>query len=352
MMTIGEARRRAARFEQPDRVPMIFGINAACWHHYPREALRDLMLAHPLLFPGLPADAQPWAQILPPYQRAGQAYTDFWGCVWATADDGITGTVQGHPLADWSALERFVPPDPAVSDGVTALDWERIGRDFAAARQAGRGARGGLAHGHTFLRLCDLRGYENLILDMAEKEPRLGRLLEMVEAFNLALVRNYVARGADWMGYPEDLGMQVGPMLSPAHFRRYIKPVYQRLIAPARAAGCIIHMHSDGDIRTLVEDLLEGGVEVLNLQDLVNGLDWIRQTLKGRVCIDLDLDRQSVTARGTPRQIDELVRREISELGSRAGGLMMVYGLYPGVPLENVRAVMDAMERYAGYFQG
>jgi len=29
---------------------------------------------------------------------------------------------------------------------------------------------------------------------------------------------------------------------------------------------------------------------------------------------------------------------------------MMIYGLYPGVPVENVRAVMDAMERYAGFY--
>ena len=27
----------------------------------------------------------------------------------------------------------------------------------------------------------------------------------------------------------------------------------------------------------------------------------------------------------------------------------MIYGLYPGVPLENVRALMDAMEKYATY---
>jgi hypothetical protein len=29
---------------------------------------------------------------------------------------------------------------------------------------------------------------------------------------------------------------------------------------------------------------------------------------------------------------------------------MLIYGLYPGVPLENARALMDAMERYTGYF--
>jgi len=28
----------------------------------------------------------------------------------------------------------------------------------------------------------------------------------------------------------------------------------------------------------------------------------------------------------------------------------MIYGLYPGIPLENIKAVMDAMERYAAFY--
>ncbi len=119
---------------------------------------------------------------------------------------------------------------------------------------------------------------------------------------------------------------------------------------PARDQGCIVHMHSDGDIRVLVDDLIEGGVEVINLQDLVNGIDWIADKFAGRTCIDLDIDRQSVTAQGTPQQIDDLIREEVEKLGSKKGGLMMIYGLYPTVPLENVEALMNAMEKYATYY--
>jgi uroporphyrinogen decarboxylase len=145
--------------------------------------------------------------------------------------------------------------------------------------------------------------------------------------------------------------MQVGPMLSPVDFRRYIKPSYQRLMAPAHEAGCIVHMHSDGDIRLLVDDLIEDGVEVINLQDLVNGVDWIAEKLAGRICIDLDIDRQKVTWNGTPKQIDALIREEVGKLSTPQGGLTMIYGLYPGVPFENIKALMDAMERYAHFYR-
>jgi len=218
------------------------------------------------------------------------------------------------------------------------------------AKQQGGLAMAGLRHGHTFLQLCDIRGYQELIFDMADEEPGLFRLIEMIETFNLAIVKRYIESGAEWMSYPEDLGMQNGPMMSPDFFGRYIKPVYRRMVAPAREAGCMVHMHSDGDIRLLVDDLVDVGIEVINLQDLVNGIDWIAGKFAGKVCIDLDIDRQKITRYGTPAQVDALILEEVEKLGSRKGGLTMIYGLYPGVPLENVKALMEAMEHYAGYY--
>ena len=139
-------------------------------------------------------------------------------------------------------------------------------------------------------------------------------------------------------------------MIPPKYFRKYITPSYRRLMQPALDAGCIVHMHSDGDIRLLVDDMVVSGVEVVNLQDLVNGIDWIADRLAGKVCVDLDIDRQEVTARGRPQEIDALIRSEVQKLARQEGGLMMIYGLYPGVPLENAGALMDAMERYASFF--
>jgi len=185
---------------------------------------------------------------------------------------------------------------------------------------------------------------------MADEDSRLPALIEMVERFNAAIVRRYLELNADVVSFPEDLGMQRGPMLSPRHFRRYIRPSYERLMAPVREAGAVVHMHSDGDLRDLADDLLECPLDVLNLQDLVNGVDWIRAHLKGRLCIDLDLDRQSVTRLGTPAEIARLIREEVAALGSREGGLMMIYGLYPGVPLENAQAIAEAMDSYSTYF--
>jgi uroporphyrinogen-III decarboxylase len=328
---------------------MVFWINPACWHHYEPEVLFGLMDEHRLLFPTFDRGSAVIPE-LAPCERAGIPYTDAWGCVWETTDDGITGAVTQHPLADWGRLADFAAPDPGRTDGMMAIDWAAEREQAAKAKREGKYAVAGLEHGHAFLRLSYLRGYENLLFDMADGDERLRRLINMVETFSLGIVRRCLDLGVAMLCYPEDLGMQKGPMVSPPLFRQYIQPIYEHLVAPAHEAGCLVHMHSDGDIRDLIEDILASDVDALNLQDGVNGVDWIATHVKGRVCIDLDIDRQHVTRFGTPEQIDALIREEVEKLGSKDGGLMMIYGLYPGVSIENTRAVMEAMERYAGFY--
>lgn len=349
-MTKRENYLRMVRFERPDYIPMCYAINPSCWNAYPQEQLLDLMEAHPFLFPDFKRPSVPLDIVYPPIARKDRPYRDDFGCIWQTARNGITGTVTGHPLESWDAFSGYRSPDPQKVMGIGPIDWEQERRSILNARKQGDLVFRGLRHGHTFLQLCDIRGYENLLFDMMDEAPLLPELIDLVEQFNLGLIKRYCALGVDVMGYAEDLGMQYGPMLSPEQFSRYILPSYRRLIAPARESGAVIHMHSDGDIRLLLEQILSVGVDIINLQDLVNGIDWIKTHLAGRCCIELDIDRQSVTINGTPEDIDRLILNEIRTLGTRQGGLCMIYGLYPGTPIENAAAVMDAMEKYAFYF--
>ena len=189
-------------------------------------------------------------------------------------------------------------------------------------------------------------GYENFIYAMLDEDPRLIRLIDGLTEFNLALVNQRIDSGCTFFSYPEDLGCQTGPMISPAMLQKYIKPAYKRIMEPARRVGAAVHMHSDGDIRLLADDLIDSGVQCINLQDLVNGIDWIADRYKGKVCVELDIDRQHITPRGTPEQIDALIREEVEKLACPDGGLALIYGLFPGVPVENIKALMDALEKY------
>lgn len=344
---------RAVLFQKPEYIPVTYKINPSYYFANDIEAVLDFQARHPLLFPGFvrPKDAgvflEDLRKSLHPVMRKGVPFTDDFGCTWESTMEGMTGLVTRHPLADLDKFESYRFPDPEKCMGIGPVDWDRFRADIAAARSRGELTVGKLRHGHTFLQLCDICGYENLLYAMADEEPVLDDLLNGIDDFNCVLIEKFLEADVDMVKIPEDLGMQVGPMLSPEQFCQYIKPSYQRMMQMVRDVGKIVHMHSDGDIRTLADEIIDGGCQVLNLQDLVNGIDWIAENLKGKVCIELDVDRQHVTFGGTPAEIDDLIREEVEKLSSPEGGLMMIYGLYPGTSLENAEAVAHALERYA-----
>ena len=344
---------RAILFQTPDYIPVTYKINPSYYFANDVDAVLDFQVRHPLLFPDFhrPKDGNVFLEdlrrTLHPVMRKGIPFVDDFGCTWETTMEGMTGLVTRHPLPDLETFGSYSFPDPECCMGIGPIDWRSFKADIAAARSRGELTVGKLRHGHTFLQLCDMCGYENLLYAMVDEEPALDDLLRGVSNFNCVLIRKFLEADVDMVKIPEDLGMQKGPMLSPEHFRQYIKPAYQRMMKLVRDAGKIVHMHSDGDIRLLAEDIIGGGCQVLNLQDLVNGIDWIAENLRGKVCIELDVDRQNVTFDGTAQEIDNLIREEVEKLSAPEGGLMMIYGLYPGTSLENAEAVAAALEKYA-----
>lgn len=342
-MTPRENTLRVICFEHPDFIPVAFHVNDSVYSHYDPHAVEELLESHPVI---AGKGRMRW-DLVPEEGRAvdeDRVYYDEFGVQWKGAIDGIRGVIQKHPLADFSKIRDYRFPD------LPAFDVEGTRRRVAEARAAGHFTVAGLPHGHTFLRLTDLCGYENVLMGLSDEDGDLLSLVRRLEAYNAAFADFYAQCGYDMISFPEDLGMQIGPMISPDLFRRFIKPSYRRLMKPAREAGAIIHMHSDGDVRTLAGDLIDGGVDILNIQDLVNGIDWIRENFFGKYALELDIDRQKVTVFGTPADVEALIREEVTKLSSPAGGLMMIFGWYAGTPLENIRALMDALEKYMFYW--
>lgn len=100
----------------------------------------------------------------------------------------------------------------------------------------------------------------------------------------------------------------------------------------------------------IVDPLLATGLDVINPQDLVNGVDVLAREVKGRVCIRLDIDRQSVLPYGTRQEIRELIEIETRVLGSPAGGLEFICGIYPPTAPDNVDALCCALEEFRTYW--
>ncbi|HIE29910.1 TPA: hypothetical protein EYP66_21790 [Candidatus Poribacteria bacterium] len=317
-MTHEENYFRTIEFRYPEWIICNVSLMPATWNEY-REDLEDLVIRHPLIFGEQRKD---------PNRRYGDfggtykegTHTDNWGCVWKNISGGLDALVVEHPISDWSKFETFVPP-----------------------------TSGGLPHGFMYMRLYYLRGFENLMIDFAEDPPELHKLIDMVLTYNLAEVKKVLANKPRIVSFGDDLGNQTSLPMSPEHFRKYLKPCYKRIFGACREAGAHVYLHSDGHILEIIGDLIECGVTVINPQIRANTLDGIVKECKGKVAVNLDLDRQLFPF-CTPEEIDEHVREAVVKLGSKEGGLMLNAECEPDVPMENIEAICQAFERYRLYY--
>lgn len=316
-MTNEENYFRAVEFRHPEWIPIRMSLLPGTWRKY-RQALEEVVLAHPLVFGECEPGGRDFDALEGTY-RAGE-HTDEWGCLWRNIEPGMDGQVVGHPLQDRALIRSFEPP-PAGS---------------------------GFGHGFLFQRLYYLRGFENLMLDFAEEPPELGVLIQKVLGYILGEVPSLLAEKPRTLYFGDDLGNQQRLPIRPEVFRKYLKPCYAKVYGACRAARTHVYMHSDGHILEIIPDLVECGVSVINPQVRANTLDGLAAVCKGKVCVDLDLDRQLFPF-ATPRQTDAHVRESVEKLSLPQGGLMLVAECAPDVPLQIIEAICEALERYSTY---
>jgi uroporphyrinogen decarboxylase len=95
---------------------------------------------------------------------------------------------------------------------------------------------------------------------------------------NLALLDAIWAEGYefDCVGWPDDMGFKNKQFFSVETYREVLKPIHKRAVDWAHAKGIKAHLHSCGDVRPFVPDLVEIGIDALNPLEVKAGMDPIQ----------------------------------------------------------------------------
>ncbi|NQU75358.1 MAG: hypothetical protein HQ546_03455 [Planctomycetes bacterium] len=269
--------------------------------------------------------------------------TDVWGCEFITSQDGAGTNVGTLALDDWAGLDAYLKRIPNPN---------RQGRwDQAKAMlaDADRRYKLGVFWLSLFERLHVIRGMGNLFLDFYEHPRELNRLLDPVEQYLLTTIDQFASFGMDGVLLGEDWGMQDRLMVSPDMWRRWFKPRYKTIFDRIHSLGMDVWLHSCGKIDDILGDWIELGLDVIH--PLQYGcVDWDRASglYRGKVCFLGTIDVTHVLTSGTPGEIADHVGRIVSLFGNDAGGLILAPGntILPETPLENIRALFEAMDKY------
>ena len=272
----------------------------------------------------------------------GRTAYDWWGAGWSTETEGYWHTFS--PLAESEELDAFTWPDPQAPqlfDGARQTVAQR-GAEYFVAPNLGM---------CLFERAWSLRGFDRLLLDFADRPEWVAELLERITEIQVALIRRYIEAGVDGGYFGDDYGAQRSMLFSPRLWRRMFKPRLARLFEPFREVGQPVILHSDGDIRAILPDLVEIGVTALNpVQPEVLEHAWLQREYGDRLAFYGGISTQGVLPSGTPEEVRVAAAECIRTLAPRGTGLMIgpSHRMQTDIPGANVAAMLDAFPRDGG----
>ena len=201
-----------------------------------------------------------------------------------------------------------------------------------------------------------IRGTERLLMDMAA-EPALAealfdKMLELTLAFwEMALPE--LGDLVDVVSLADDYGSQTALIISPRMFRALIKPRLGAVVRRVKqlAPHARVFLHSCGNVRPILPDLIELGVDILNPVH-IRAAGMEPAALKRDFGKDLvfwggGVDTQGVLPYGTPAEVADDVRRNVEALAPGGGFVFSsVHNIQADVPPANMVAMWGALAEF------
>lgn len=334
-VTNRERVRAAISFQKPDRAP---------YHVSFTQQMLDRMILHtgnPNYMDSLDNAIADAYLIKPETELRRDYFQDEFGVIWNKSGvDKDIGVIDSILIRDPDELDkyRFPPVDEVYIRSRMRALMESCGDRFPVA-----------AIGFSlFERAWTLRGMENLLCDMLTEPEFVHALLEKITRRNLEIIDIALEYDIDCFHFGDDWGQQKGLIMGPNCWRSFLKPCLARMYGRVRAAGKAVSQHSCGDIRLVMDDLSELGLNIYQtFQPEIYGLDYAKK-LRGKITIWGGISTQAELPAKSPAEIAEITRRLLAAFPE--GGLIAAptHAVPGDVPPENILAMLEVLDGQAG----
>jgi uroporphyrinogen decarboxylase len=198
---------------------------------------------------------------------------------------------------------------------------------------------------------------DNFYVLLGTESETAERLLDRLVEIHLADLETFLEATGDSIDvvlFGDDLGMQTGPQISPAMYRRLFKPRHQLLWRRAKELAPVkVLLHSCGGIRPLLEDIIEAGADAINpVQTSCAGMDArsLKADFGGRLCLwGGGCDTQSFLSGHSPAAVKSHVHERL-EIMAPGGGFVFqqVHNVMADVQPATLVAMFEAVAEFKG----
>ena len=260
---------------------------------------------------------------------------DEFGVIWKDLPEN-RGYVEHHPL-DKSDLSGYEFPDPYTPGRFNRLK-EKIEMHSDLFLLAWTG--------DLFERAHFLRGLNNLLMDLHLNPQFVHDLLDNILKFLSGNISQLAKLGVDGIFLSDDYGHQSSLLMSPDHWREFIKPRLRKLFSKIKREGLFTFLHSCGNVSEIVPDLIEVGLDVLHpIQPEAMDIASLKTKYGDKLAFYGGISTQKTLPRGTPKEVKNEVQRT-TRLMAKGGGYILAPGitLQHDIPLENILAFISAAQ--------
>jgi uroporphyrinogen decarboxylase len=196
-------------------------------------------------------------------------------------------------------------------------------------------------------------GQLDLLVAIAEQPDWVHDIFDVTTNLGIELFKMMIAEGAKFdVGMTtDDLGYVAGPFFSPKHFRELLKPYHKRFCDFCHENGMKTILHSCGNIKSLLPDLIDAGWDCINPVEVKAGMDLreLKALYGDKLTFYGGIDVRKMAAEDESL-IEEEIRTKI-ECAKQNGGY--IYHSDHSVP-ENVsfpqyQRVMELVRKHGSY---
>ncbi len=187
---------------------------------------------------------------------------------------------------------------------------------------------------------------------MAFRPDLVERYLDYRVRKGLKFVEKYAAMGVDAVFDGEDLAGNNGPLFSPADYKRFYMPRFQKIIQACHDHNMLYVRHTDGNIMAFADEfLVQTGIDAYHSIDPGAGMDigLLKKRYGDKVTLWGNLDCAMLQT-ATPDEIRREVER-IIRIASPGGGHVFTSSntIDSKVPTRNFVAMVEAVKEFGKY---
>jgi [methyl-Co(III) methanol-specific corrinoid protein]:coenzyme M methyltransferase len=260
------------------------------------------------------------------------------GCqinVYAHSEDLLYPTIKEKIIHNEDEMEISVPGD-LVKRGRVPMMKEAIGllkKDVGGEVPIGTYVLGPFTLAGQIMELNDL-------LKLSFKKPdKVGRLLDVLAGVILQVAKEYEEAGVDYITVRE-MGA-TSDVLSPRVFKNLIQPYLKKIFSQLRANTVL---HICGKTNDISAFMLESGCDAISV-DQKNDLAETRKKLGRDALIFGNYDPYNVLVTGDTEKVRSTIRKCIDD---GASAVWPGCDIWPTVPPENMKAMMEEISTYGG----